>query len=188
MIEILNQYAGALQAVIALAALVVSAYAIHSGREALRLQREHNIISMRPDLTIIISDYNDKIRIQIKNNGLGPGRITEQRFFKNGALQDVDKFVDLMPVLSGPVYWTHFCSNVKDVLLAPGSMRNLIEFSGNAALENPDIVLEIRRALAPLHIEIDYEDYYNQPYSVEKSLDWYARYLTDDAEKQWSEK
>lgn len=176
MLEILNQYAGALQAVVAIAALVVSVVAIRNSNRALRMQREHSVKSMRPDLAIIISDYNDKIRIQVKNNGLGPGRITKQCFYKDGKAQEVDKLVDLMPTLTGP-YWTHFSSSIEDLVLGPGSMRNLIEFSGQVALDHPEIVQDIRVALASLKLSFDYVDYYDNSYNVEKELNWYARYL-----------
>ncbi|MEM7240574.1 MAG: hypothetical protein AAF429_00155 [Pseudomonadota bacterium] len=180
-IAITNWIANNLEVVVAIAALTASIFAIFMNIRAMRIQRIHNINSLRPLLTFICSDQNDRIRIQIKNIGLGPATIKAQRLYKSGALQRADRFVDMMPTLDGKngrPFWTLFTNSLVGEALGAGSARNLIEFSGEAALKHPKTVLKIRQALATVEAAFDYQDLHGCLYECTSNIsEKYARYI-----------
>lgn len=143
---------------------------------AVYLQRQHNLISVRPMPDIIFGDYEDEIKVGLHNHGLGPMILVRVEILKN---QNVvaDNLIDLMPDQPRGVFWEDFVKKLKDRILAPGEEKMLIKLSGNS--NNRSFIKfrdNVRQELAPLVIRVSYKGIYDKEVLVcEKSLDWFGR-------------
>ena len=174
----------ALNATIACFALLTSVVSIYFTWQALASQKKHNEISVRPFMAISAWDYENRIRIRITNNGIGPAKIVALYYFRSDVRQDVDRLVDLMPETPDGILWADYVGNQAGVVIAPGSSRVLLDLKcdRNSEIETAfrDVV---RRALLDLRIRISYQDFYENRYKAERSLDWYGRHFNSETDK-----
>jgi hypothetical protein len=70
--EVANAAAAIGSAVVASIALVLSLISLWISIAALRHQRKHNRLSVRPLAYIMIGDYEDRVFVKLTNNGTGP--------------------------------------------------------------------------------------------------------------------
>jgi hypothetical protein len=170
--EIANASATIFSAVTATVALVVSIAALLS-------QRRHDVLSVRPIPEVTVADYEDSLRIKLRNNGVGPMVIKTVRVMRNA--ESKGSVVDWMPSLPHDRPWNHFASDLVDRTLRSDGVIPLLEltrFDGESGFDAcRDLV---RRALRDLVVEVEYSDVYETSFAkYAKSLAWFGRNLSD---------
>jgi hypothetical protein len=170
-----NAVATVASAIAATFAVVVSSIAVYVSLVTLKHQRRHNVLSVRPIPIVTVADYEDSIRVKVRNHGSGP--MIVKRVQASNGTQMKEGLLEWMPALPTGVLWTTFVGPVSDQSLLPGSELVLLELSGDCE----DRVYRaaraaIRDALAPLSVVVDYTDIYDsdfKPYT--KALTWFGR-------------
>jgi hypothetical protein len=183
LIDLLNSDANAANAFGALAsaaaaflALLVSAISVGISVWAVRSERRHNELSVRPLAEVTVADYENSLRVKLRNHGVGPMIITSVTVSdgKNAKLS----LLDWMPDLPNDHGWTNFSDDLSGRTLAPGSeivLLELTEYEGEEDFaECRDLV---RPALAPLTVNVEFTDIYNTVMPpTKKRLSWFGRH------------
>jgi len=157
-------------------ALLVSFISTLLALWAVRLQREHNRISVKPLPDIIFGDYENEIKVGLHNHGLGPLILIRVEVLKDSSVVS-DNLIDLMPDQTKGIFWEDFVQKLKDRILAPGEEKMLVKLSGNSKSKSfISYRNKVRKELAPLSVKIYYKGIYDKTELVfEKSLDWFSR-------------
>jgi len=151
--------------------------------------------SFRPLAYINAEDFETRIFVGIKNSGLGP-LLIKNVLVTNSKGETKINLIDWMPQLPTNITWTNFFGNPIGYVIQAGEEVPLIElsaenlnFDGTELADAPlseTILIDffsiprdsVRKALADLTIELEYEDIYgNQMPSAKRKLDWFARNL-----------
>lgn len=163
-------------AVTAIFALLISLISIAISVRALRIQQRHNVLSVRPLPEVTVADYENSIRVKIRNNGAGPMiikavSVTDGTSYKDG-------LIDWMPPLEGNRPWTTFSHALKQRTLLPGGEIGLLELTAYEGEQSFSLARDAtRQALCKLTVEVLYTDVYesNNP-TYKKSLGWFGRH------------
>ncbi|WP_312772604.1 hypothetical protein [Pseudoxanthomonas mexicana] len=172
-----NAIAAMASAIAALLALFVSFVSLVVSVAALRHQRRHNVLSVKPFPEVTVADFEDALRVKIRNHGSGPLVLKSLRV-KSGP-ETCRTLIDCLPELPGR-HWTNFAGVVDGRSLLPGSeimLVELVECDGELLFSSSRDLA--RRALSLLTVQIEYTDAYGskfKPYT--KSLDWFGRHWT----------
>jgi hypothetical protein len=160
---------------VAALAFIVSAISLVVSVRTLKHQREHNTLSVRPLPEVTVADYENSLRVKLRNNGSGP-MIIQSLSVTDGATT-CESLIECMPELPGR-HWTHFSNALSNRSLMPGSeivLLALTEEDGELGFSwSRDLA---RRALSPLTVSVKYTDVYKSgfnPYT--KALDWFGRH------------
>jgi hypothetical protein len=171
-----NAFGALASAAAAFLALLVSAISVGISVWAVKSQRKHNELSVRPLAEITVGDYEHSLRVKLRNHGTGPMIVTAVTV-SDGA-HSKPTVLGWMPDLPSERPWTNFTDEVRDRTLAPGSELVLLELTeydeeeGFAACR--DLV---RAALAPLTVNVEYTDIYNNVMPPRrKDLSWFGRH------------
>jgi hypothetical protein len=173
-------------AIVAALALVISVVSVGVSRQALEIQRRHNILSVRPLPEITVADYEDSLRVRLRNNGSGPMII---RFLavSNGS-ESKSALIDCMPDLPSGRAWADFVHSVDNRSLLAGAEINLLELTKD---NNLDLHLDggrsyehsrdlVRAALSTLTVTVTITDVYDTVLPVySRKLDWFGRHSRD---------
>lgn len=171
--ELANALAAIASLLTALIALVVSIW-------ALLIQRRHNVLSIRPIPEVTVADYEDSLRVKLRNNGSGPMIVLSLEVFNGAHVKS--SVIEWMPALPKNRPWNHFSMTLERRTIQPDGVISLLEL--NAAEDEPHFerCRDLTRAsLRNLLIVVRYTDIYESrlaPY--EKSLAWFGRNLSDD--------
>ena len=157
-------------------ALLVSTISVGLSVWAIVSQREHNRLSVRPLCEVTPSDYRNKIKLVLKNNGIGP--LIVKKFTVSDGSQESNGVADLVPPLPHNRAWDDFEYIPPGRSLPPGEEIVLLELTERAGdpsfVEARDIA---RSALSKMTIRIDFTDVYGKNVaSFEKALAWYGRH------------
>jgi hypothetical protein len=167
--------------VIALCALFAAMVSVYFTRAALRAQLRHNKLSVRPMPLVIPLDFENRIAVEIRNNGIGPLIIKDVAVVPDGGSGRSD-LIEYMPG-SASITWSDFNLSLGGTAVLPGRQVNLIELAYNSAFDWADFATyrnECRRALAELSIRLAYTDMYGDEFPEETySLDWFGRHGVD---------
>jgi hypothetical protein len=170
-----------LSIIIASAAVGISILSIMLTLISIRMQKRHFIKSIKPIATFLISDYENRISVSIKNSGIGPLIIDKFKAIESKGNYK-DDIISLMPELPIGIYWSTFTSNFGGFAILPADSLILIEFK--LKLDNPvevDARDLIRKYLCQLEVELLYRDIYNNIMpKASKSLSWFARNLKEE--------
>ena len=163
-------------AIAAAFAVVVSVIAVYVSCVTLKHQRRHNELSVRPIPIVTVADFEDSIRVKVRNHGSGPMLIKKVSVSADDQVKHA--LTEWMPDLPKGMFWTNFVGPVTDRSLLPGGELVLLELSGDDA-ENLFCAARdaTRKALAPLTVTVEYTDIYEsdfKPYA--KDLSWFARH------------
>lgn len=156
-------------------ALLVSFISTVFALRAIALQREHNRVSVKPLPDFIFGDYEDEIKVNIHNHGLGPMTIDKVEVIENGKVVGKN-LIDLMPSHPKSIPWRDFVRNLENRILAPGEEKALILLKGNTKNRTfTNFRNKVRTKLAPLTVRIYYRGIYDKDTLVyEKPLaDWF---------------
>jgi len=153
----------------ALLALIVSVW-------ALWLQRRHNRLSVRPMPEVTVADYENSLRVKLRNNGVGPMIVHSMRVSKGVEIKD--SVIEWMPLLPRNRPWTHFSLALENRTLQQDGSITLLELTEGQAEESffqcRDIV---RKELSKLEVEVIYTDVYQSKLpNYKKSLAWFGRH------------
>ncbi|MBV4516174.1 MULTISPECIES: hypothetical protein [Pseudomonas] len=163
-------------AVVAVLALIVSIAAVIATVRSAKQQKNHNILTVKPIPEVTVADYEDSLRIKLRNHGSGPLLIKSL----TAKFQDKshDALIDCMPNISD-INWTNFAGNINGRALLPGAEIILVELTASPG----DIDFRTHRdltrlALSHSEVTIDYSDIYNTKFpTYRKSLEWFRRNL-----------
>lgn len=168
---------GLASAIVAFLALIVSGISVYISVRAMKLQRKHNELSVRPLAEVTVADYENSLRVKLRNNGTGPMIITSIDVL--GGAKPEKCLKDCMPKeLPNSRLWTDFSGDLRDRSLQPGSEIVLLELTEYDDEKDFGTCREVVRAvLAPLTVIVSYTDIYENPMETrKKSLSWFGRY------------
>lgn len=173
--DVANAVAAMASAAVAAFAFVVSAISLYVSHRTLRIQREHNILSVRPVPHVSVGDYENLIFVKLRNNGTGPLMI--EKLEVEGCNPKQPSLVECMPDLPHGIDWSNFVGAVNDRSIPPGGEVTLLELAG---AQQSDVYCQardsVRKALGRLTVVAHYSDIYRssiEPYK--KRLNWFER-------------
>lgn len=171
-----NAFAAFASAITALFALLVSVVSLFVSRSALKMQQKHNVLSITPLPEITVADYENSLRVKIRNNGSGP-MIIKSISIDNGN-SEKDSLIEWMPRLPNNRSWNAFSHSLKQRTLLAGNEIKLLELT---EFENERSFSEcrdqVRKALSSLKVHVFYTDVYGSNFPTHtKSLDWFGRH------------
>jgi hypothetical protein len=172
-----NAFGALATAAAAFLALLVSAISVGISVWAVRSARRHNALSVRPLAEVAVADYENCVRVKLKNHGTGPLLITA--FTVSDGRNTRSNLIDWTPPLHKGRMWNTFVGNVAGRSLSPGSeivLLELEEYEGESGFAvSRDAV---RKALAPLTVTVEYTDVYNTAMPPhQKALTWFGRHV-----------
>jgi hypothetical protein len=173
--DVTNAAAALAGVLISVAALVVSIASIFIAVRTLKHQRVHDVLSVRPIPMLATVDLEDRISVNLRNNGIGPMFIRRLHAEDGAARQDYLRL--FLPALPAGVLWSTYAGKIEDMSLAAGEQVTLLELTGQEATTGFAAFRDnCRRALAPLSIVVDYTDVYGTSFAnYRESLAWYGR-------------
>jgi hypothetical protein len=171
-----NAFGALASAAAAFLALLLACISIGISVWAARLQRKHNELSVRPLAEVTVADFENSLRIKLRNNGTGPMVITSVAVTKGSVTHS--SIIEWMPSLPSNRPWNTFSHALSNRSLQPGGEIVLLELT-----EYPDEVNfaesreSVRASLASLTVNVSYTDIYNKAMPVRiKSLEWFGRH------------
>jgi hypothetical protein len=145
-----NAFGALASTVAAVLALLVSVISVFISIWAMRAQRKHNELSVRPLAEVTVADYENSLRVKLRNNGTGPMIVTD--VVVADGTSNKACLVDWIPPLPMGRLWTNFSHELRDRTLQPGSEVVLLELTENQGEEEFSLCREmVRVALAPLN-------------------------------------
>lgn len=173
-----NALATVASVIIALAAFTISLVSLYVSHAALKIQRRHNVLSVKPIPMVSVADYEDRLTVKILNNGSGPLIIKDVQVKKESQVRE--SLIALMPSLPDGMYWATFVGPIKDRSLLPGNEIKLLELTGDhSEIEFETVRDGCRAALSQLAVVVEYTDVYGTVFPFhEKQLSWFARNLS----------
>jgi hypothetical protein len=170
--DVANALAAIFSAVTALIALFVSVFGLWT-------QRRHDILSARPIPEVTVADYEDSLRIKLRNNGVGPLIVRTVTVRRSGVTETKGSVIGWMPPLPNHRRWTHFAKDLADRSLPPDGALPLLELTQVKGEDEFATCRDrVRRELQSLTVEVTYSDVYATVFpQYSKSLEWFGRNL-----------
>lgn len=161
--------------VIALCALFVSWRANRTARKTLEIQHKHNVLSVKPIPEITVADYEDSLRVRIRNNGMGTMIITSAEFTNQSHTKG--SLIAMMPALPNGRVWNHFTTDIEGRSLQPGKMLPLLDLTASEGEGNFGVARDLVRShLKEIVVIVSYTDVYESKFSAyTKDLTWFGR-------------
>ena len=160
------------ETIIALSAVAISLISLFVAIKALKMQRKHNKLSVKPIAHFSKGDYENQIFVKVKNYGLGPLIITEFNVTKNKS--SFKRLIDSFDGLASQITWDTFTDDIEGRSLAPQKEFTLIKASFTQ--NQNDIRQAIRDSLAKTTLTIKYKCIYDEAHpEVQEKLEWFAR-------------
>ena len=135
------------------------------------IQREHNRLSVRPIASISLANYENRVGVYLKNNGLGPLKVEDFTVISN----DGKKTESIIKQMPEGILWTTFSGNIQGYTLDRGKSFDLLELSGDE--NDPGFICDrnkVRKKLSTLKLTVRYSDLYGQEQEpVTRSLTWF---------------
>jgi hypothetical protein len=143
------------------------------------MQIRHNRKSVLPIGHISVGDYENKLFVRLWNHGVGPMIVENVQVTITETGQQIsDRIIGAMPELPGDYPWTNFVGNISGRAISAKDSIILIQLDGdpdNDAFNK--IRTEVRKALAPLSVKVEYKNIYDQGMPARRDLNWFARNL-----------
>lgn len=163
-------------ATVAFLALIVSIAAVIATVSSTKQQKKHNILTVKPIPEITVADYEDLLRVKLRNHGSRPLLI--KAFTANLQGKPHSSLIDCIPINSN-IDWTNFAGNINGRAILPGDEITLIELKKNPSNVDFSIHRDLTRlALSHSEVTINYSDIYGTKFAeYKKSLEWFRRNL-----------
>lgn len=164
-------------AVTAVAALIVSSISIILAIFNMTTQRTHNRKSLMPIAHVRLGDYENRIFVQLHNDGIGPMLIDSIVVGKSrGWSKKQASFMGLVPALPPGILWTNFVTDLSGRALSAGKDITILLLEGDPSDENFLAARRaVRQALSDLQIVVKYRDIYGHKMpAAKRNLDWFA--------------
>ena len=163
-------------AFIALMAVVISVISLVVSIFALRHQNKHNVLSVTPLPEVTVADYENSIRVKLRNNGSGPMVVKSVSVSNETDVRA--SIIEWMPDLPNQRPWTAFSRSLVNRSLLPGGELKMLELTQWESEQNFASCRDLcRKALCNLTVIVEYTDIYKskfQPHS--QSLGWFGRH------------
>jgi hypothetical protein len=168
---------------VAVLALATAAISVVFTWKGLKNQEKHNSLSVVPVPFIALADYENLIRVKIRNDGLGPLIVNGIDYKLDNKTNEFEELVQYLPDPPHPLYWSNFSSGYFRSI-RPGDELILIEIkideSSHALVTFRN---QLRSILSQMTIAIRYTDVYNNPFPiVSRDLLLFARRLATSKE------
>lgn len=156
-------------------ALFVSCISVWISVSSARSQRRHNELSVRPLAEVTVADYEDSLRVKLRNNGSGP-MIVLAVTVSDGAKAH-ESLIDCMPALPMGRPWNTFTHALRHRTLQAGAEIVLLELTQHVNEANFAVFRDrVRAALARLTVNVEYTDIYDTVMRpCQKPLSWFGR-------------
>lgn len=139
-------------------ALLTAIVATFISFKTFKLQRVHNIKSIRPVIHIAQFDYENLIKILLVNNGVGPSLITKIWVEKNEYEKRKSIFDWLPKKLPGKMNYKEYLTKDSDMILKSGSTGIMLEIPINTKIQQEKEMREtIRGILRQLTVTVNYK-------------------------------
>jgi hypothetical protein len=160
----------------AVAALIIAVLALIMVLCGLASQRRHHVRSVKPLPIVSISDFEDSLKVELENNGLGPLIVKSIRVshVKDSRGKETRPSLHAwMPPLPQGMVWTSAVGALSGRSVAPGGRLSLIELNwdeaeGEIAFSDFALVRDaIRTIVRELAISVSHTDVYGtrmEPY------------------------
>ena len=173
--DLANAVGAVTSAIAAFFAVIVSLISVVVSVRAINVQKQHNRLSVRPMPEISVADYEDCIRVKLRNNGTGPLKILNVSI--SDGKQTRSSLIELMPALSTGRAWSTFSNDLAGRAIVAADFIPMLELKEISGEPNfCDVREPVRKALKVLTVTVCYTDIYGtnfKPY--EKKLDWFGR-------------
>lgn len=180
--DVANAVAAMGSAVLAGVACILSFISLYVARAALRHQREHNRLSVRPLAYIMIGDYENQLFVKLRNNGTGPMIVKSLSII--GAQNEAEPLINAMPDLHPKVSWTNFVEECSGRSIPPGGELVLLDLSSESSSSPGQFRLsrdKVRLALGKLEVRAEYTDIYGTKLPASsRSLKWFHRMFSPE--------
>lgn len=147
----------------------------------LRIQKKHNLNSIKPIIDIIVGDYEDNIYVKLKNMGVGPAIIDKLTCVYKGSMP-------LTEVSSSSLISLLTDSKASSSIIK-GYSTFVEDVKGRTIPSNDEIVLmrlrdgddkdntALRLVLKDITILVEYRDIYDRKFHKERELDFFGRHF-----------
>jgi hypothetical protein len=163
-------------AVTAVAALLVSSVSIILAIFNMTTQRTHNRKSLMPIAHVRLGDYENRLFVQLHNDGIGPMLIDHMVVSKGkGWGKKQSSFTGLVPALPPGILWTTFVTDLSGRALSAGKDIVILLLEGDPSDQKFLAARQsVRQALADLRIVVRYRDIYGHKMPpARRDLDWF---------------
>ncbi len=176
LIELLRQEKDLANAIAAIASAFTALTALTVSVWALCIQRRHNVLSIRPIPEVTVADYEDSLRVKLRNNGSGSMLVKYVEVFNGDDVKS--SVIEWMPPLPAGRPWNHFSTALENRTIQPDGVIPLLELTVAAGEERFELCRnKTRLALCNLRVIVHYTDIYRSKLpKYEKSLDWFGRH------------
>jgi hypothetical protein len=164
-------------ALTAVAAIVVSTISIILAIFNMTTQRTHNRKSLMPIAHVRLGDYENRIFVQLHNDGIGPMLIDNIVVSKGrGWSKKHASFIGLVPALPPGILWSTFVTDLSGRALSAGKDITILLLEGDPSDQNFLAARQsVRQALSDLQIVVKYRDIYGHKMpATKRNLDWFA--------------
>lgn len=159
--------------IVAACAAIISLISLAVAVKALKTQREHNYLSVRPIANFSRGDYEDCVFVKIKNYGAGPLLIDS--FTVQSSQSTHKRMIDAFAGLADELTWDTFTDTIDGRALAPNAEFVLIKATFDHSQHG--VKERVRAALAKMTLQLSYKDIYGRPQpAVTESLVWFNRH------------
>lgn len=159
-------------------ALIVSICALAATVYQLFLQREHNEKSLRPIGQIDLKDHKQIINVRVINRGLGPMTVTKLIFIWR---QEEYYNIENCLVSFDPKTYNHMHISVDNYkTLPPNNSIEVYEkifYKDSGDEDDERAKFSIRKALAEIVLKVEFQDMYENKYTITRDLRWFARHI-----------
>jgi hypothetical protein len=156
-------------------ALIVAAVSIGIAFYGVKLQRQNNLMAVRPLPYISCADYEDLLWVKVRNDGVGPLIINRVEFDRDGRSAEYPDLISYMPQLPADLHWSKFSRGLARTV-AVGADLPLLELQLDPSKKNHVQFRDAcRAALRRIEVTVSYTDMHGTTFTpVSRLLDFFA--------------
>jgi hypothetical protein len=175
--EIIKEY---WEGIVAFTALITAVWSAIFSSKTFKLQRIHNIKSVKPILQIGQWDYENVLSVDLRNSGSGIA-VVKTILIKNKTDETKNCIYDWLPKkLDGKMNYKEYWTGYKNFIIQPGQVIKLIEIPVDTEIISEKKQREeLRSILRQLTVKISYEDIYENAMK-EKNMELHHFSRTDN--------
>ena len=157
-------------------ALLVAAVSIGIAFYGVKLQRQNNLMAVRPLPYISCADYEDLVWVKVRNDGVGPLIIKNIEFRREGKVAEFPDLISYMPPLPTGLHWSKFSRGLARTI-AIGADLPLLELRLDPSkMDHVRFRDACRAELRRIEVRVHYTDMHGSPFEpVSRLLDFFAR-------------
>lgn len=175
--EVANAIGTATSAAIAVFAFIVSLISLYVALATLRKQTRHNVLTVRPIPEVTVADYEDSLRVKLRNHGSGALIVKDIHVGDGKTVRKT--LLEWMPSLPPGMYWSNYSGEIRGRSILPGGEIVLVLLEGDDSNnEFAQVRDACRSILRHLTVIVEYTDVYETDMTpLKKRLDWFGRHV-----------